>query len=44
MKAPCHVGPRQQRMEWADDQTLITAGFDREAKRQWGAWDIRNLD
>ena len=43
-KAPCHPGPRQQRLEWADDQTIITAGFDREAKRQFGAWDIRNMD
>ena len=31
-------------MEWADDQTLLTSGFDREAKRQWGAWDLRNLE
>ena len=44
VKAPAHVGPRQQRLEWIDDETLITSGFDREAKRQWGAWDIRNMD
>ena len=43
IKAKSHVGPRQQRMVWADDQTLITSGFDREAKRQWGAWDIRDM-
>ena len=44
VKAAAHVGPRQQRLQWADDETLITSGFDREAKRQWGAWDIRNME
>lgn len=43
-KAQTHVGPRQQRVQWVDDETLLTSGFDREAKRQWGAWDIRNLE
>lgn len=41
---PCHVGPRQQRLEWADDDTILTTGFDREAQRQWSAWDMRNTD
>ena len=40
----CHAGPRQQRIEWVDDDTIITTGFDREAQRQWGAWDMRNLE
>ena len=40
----CHAGPRQQRLEWSDDDTIITTGFDREAQRQWSAWDIRNLE
>lgn len=44
VKCPSHPGPRQQRVQWADDQTLITSGFDREANRQWGAWDIRNME
>ena len=44
VKADAHPGPRQQRVQWADDETLITTGFDREAKRQWGAWDIRNME
>lgn len=44
IKAPGHVGPRQQRLQWADNETLITSGFDREANRQWGAWDIRNME
>ena len=33
VKADAHPGPRQQRVQWADDETLITTGFDREAKR-----------
>ena len=44
MKAASHVGPRLQRVQWADDTTLITSGFDKEAKRQWGCWDLRNLE
>ena len=44
IKSPGHVGPRQQRLQWADNETLITSGFDREAKRQWGAWDLRNME
>ena len=44
IKAGMHVGPRSQRLEWIDDESIISAGFDREAKRQWGAWDLRNLE
>ena len=39
-----HVGPRQQRFDWVDNQTIITTGFESGAKRQWGAWDLRNLE
>jgi len=28
MKGASHVGPRSQRVEWADDSTIITTGFD----------------
>lgn len=44
VKAGGHEGPRQQRMAWVDDSTLLTTGFDATAKRQWGAWDIRNME
>jgi glutathione S-transferase len=44
IKTATHQGPRQQRLQWADDMTLITSGFDREAKRQWGCWDLRNME
>jgi len=44
VKCAGHSGPRQQRLEWADNETLLTSGFDREAKRQWAAWDIRNME
>ena len=43
IKADGHAGPRQQRLQWADNETLITSGFDREAKRQWGAYDLRDI-
>ena len=33
VKAGAHVGPRQQRMQWVDNETILTSGFDREAKR-----------
>ena len=44
IKAAAHAGPRQQRMAWVDDQTILTAGFDSSAQRQWGAWDLRNME
>ena len=31
-------------MEWHDNETVITTGFDRETKRQWAAWDLRNME
>ena len=31
-------------MEWADNDTVITTGFDRSAKREWAAWDLRNME
>jgi len=43
-KSPGHLGPRQQRLQWVDNETIITSGFDREAKRQWAAWDLRNME
>lgn len=44
MGCASHAGPRQQRVEWADDSTLITTGFDAQAKRQFGVWDLRNFE
>ena len=44
IKAAGHAGPRQHRVRWTDDQTLLTTGFDQAAKRQWGAWDLRNME
>jgi len=44
VKCDGHLGPRQQRLQWVDDETLITSGFDREAKRQWSTWDLRNME
>jgi len=44
VKGNSHGGPRSQRVEWVDDQTLLTTGFDAQAKRQFGAWDLRNLE
>ena len=44
IKCDGHAGPRQQRLQWVDDETLLTSGFDREAKRQWAAWDLRNME
>lgn len=37
-----HKGPKQQRCSWVDDYTVVTSGFDSEAQRQFGVWDIRN--
>ena len=31
-------------MQWIDESTILTTGFDREAKRQWGIWDLRNME
>jgi hypothetical protein len=31
-------------LEWVDNQTLITTGFDSGAKRQFGVWDLRNME
>lgn len=31
-------------MNWIDDETVIVAGFDRQAKRTWGIWDLRNSE
>ena len=39
-----HAGPRQHRLQWVDNETVITSGFDSEAKRQYGVWDLRNMD
>ena len=44
IKTQGHLGPRQQRLQWVDNETIITSGFDREAKRQWGAYDLRNME
>ena len=44
MKAGIHQGPRQQRLEWIDDESIITTGFDSSAKRQYGVWDLRNME
>ena len=44
IKTTGHAGPRQQRMQWIDESTILTTGFDREAKRQWGIWDLRNME
>lgn len=44
MSAGLHQGPRQQRLEWIDDESIITTGFDTSAKRQYGVWDLRNME
>ena len=44
MTAGLHQGPRQQRLEWIDDESIITTGFDTSAKRQYGVWDLRNME
>ena len=44
IKAASHQGPRQQRMQWVDEATILTSGFDREAKRQWACWDLRSME
>ena len=31
-------------MQWVDEATILTSGFDREAKRQWGCWDLRSME
>ena len=44
MTGASHEGPKMQRIDWADDDTVITTGFSREVSREWGVWDIRNLE
>lgn len=33
IKAASHSGSRQVRLNWVDDQTLLTTGFDNQMKR-----------
>jgi WD40 repeat protein len=44
IKAATHTGSRQVRMNWVDGETVLTTGFDQQMKRQWGAWDLRNME
>lgn len=40
----CHEGPKFQKCAWMDDQTILTSGFDKQAKREYAVWDLRMFD
>jgi len=44
MNTATHAGPKQQRIDWADDNTIVTTGFSKEVVREWGVYDLRNLE
>ena len=44
MIAASHQGPRAQKIAWIDNNTVVTAGFNPNACREFAVWDLKNLD
>ena len=44
MLAASHQGPRAQKIAWIDNNTVVTAGFNPNACREFAVWDLKNLD
>lgn len=44
MIAASHQGPRAQKIAWIDNNTVVTAGFNPNANREFAVWDLKNLD
>lgn len=38
-----HPGPKAQNNCWVNENTLVSIGFDKEAKRKYCVWDTRNF-
>jgi hypothetical protein len=38
-----HNGAKSQKIQFIDDELVITSGFSRMNEREWAVWDLRQL-
>ena len=38
-----HQGAKSQKIQWIDDETVITSGFSKINEREYAVWDLRQL-
>jgi len=43
MQVMTHNGPKAQKHAWLNPNTLISSGFNRQAKREYAIWDMRSF-
>ena len=38
---PSHQGSKAQKLQWIDDDHIVSSGFNKMNEREWAVWDIR---